>query len=177
MNFVYFYDKTAKKGYNSVVSVQHARTPFQLKKTFYDDINETLQLDYGCSPVVLPVPVVDCLGVVHDVEQTRPSDHELKGGGQSGPGWKNVFVAPAPVGPGAGPTHGHRALAPAGQPSGELLHLDLPKRGVLGSIVDGGVVGSVDLEVVLLGKLANSERHLDNVPGDSGTDNRRSWRL
>merc|ERR1719495_1538759 len=30
MNFVYFYDKTAKKGYNFVVSVQHAFTPFQL---------------------------------------------------------------------------------------------------------------------------------------------------
>merc|ERR1712061_618922 len=82
----------------------------------YNDINETLQLlrlDYSCSPVVLPVPVVDCLGVVHDVEQTRPSNHELKGGGQSGPGWENVFVAPAPVGPGAGPTHGHRTLAAA----------------------------------------------------------------
>merc|ERR1711962_1245641 len=168
MNFVYFYDKTAKKGYNFVVSVQHAFTPFQ------NDINETLQLlrlDYSCSPVVLPVPVVDCLGVVHDVEQTRPSNHELKGGGQSGPGWENVFVAPAPVGPGAGPTHGDRTLAAAGQPSGKLLHLDLAKGGVLRSIVDGRVVGSMDLEVVLLGELANSERHLDTTfPEDSGTD-------
>ncbi len=120
--------------------------------------------------MVFVVPVVHEAIDVQDVEEGARSNGQLDKRSETSVFGLHVFVLPPPVGPAEAPAHGDRAVVPAGKPLGQFTQLCFAERGILLSIKDCRVVGSVNLLVVLLGEISKSHETHDDVRKGLGFD-------